>query len=184
SSTFKEQVKDLKDNGDVVTEASEEGTKLTVMGMEQDQPAVPPVTVTRTRLGRFVDLKQEGEAPSALSPAVQRLFLMVQDPILPDKAVASGAAWPTELDNPAVQGKKVSVQTTYLGTEKVGDAELWKIKQTFTADTGMGEPLSEEATYWLSPATGELVRKESTVKNVPTQFGVMSWTEVRERVKS
>ena len=44
--------------------------------------------------------------------------------ILPEKEVKSGDSWQTEFDNPAAKGKKVTVKTSYLGTEKVDGRRL------------------------------------------------------------
>ena len=178
--TFKSEVTDVKPNGDVVTVEAEEESRLTVMGMEMQTPPSPPATFTHNKLGRLVDYQQDNTP--LLTPERVRLMALLQEPILSDKAVKSGAEWQTELDNPAAAGKKVVVKGTFMGLEKVGDQELWKVRQTAEAETGEASPLVTDTTYWLHPSDGRLVRLESKVQGVPTQFGLMNWTEKRERL--
>ena len=44
--------------------------------------------------------------------------------------------------------------------------------------------MSAEKTFWLDPADGHLVKSESKLTGVPTQFGSMDSTTTVEFVKS
>jgi hypothetical protein len=174
------EVTEVKANGDVVITETQKDVKLTVMGADQPQPEAPPVKITRDRQGRLVEL---GEAPSVLTPATTRIIATLAEPLLPAQAPSDGGTWTVEFDNPARQGKKIAVKGTFTGTEKVGDVEAWKVRQTAEAETEDAQPLTSDTTFWLDPANGEIVKAEAAVKNAPSQFGLMSWTETRTRVK-
>jgi hypothetical protein len=183
TSTAKNTIKEIKKNGDVVIEAADEGTKVSFGGQEQEQPAGAPITETRSKTGKLVDLKTDPASQALLSPEIQKMSAMVSDIIVSEKAVKPGESWETEFDNPAVKGKKLTVKTTFVGTEKVEGKELWKVKQSLTAETGMeSAKVSHDYTTWLDPANGRLVKLEGTVKDIPTQFGPLSWTMKMEAV--
>jgi hypothetical protein len=178
--TARQEVNEVKPTGEVVVTETQQDVKLTVMGADQPQPEAPPLKSTRDRQGRLVDI---GEAPTVLTPACMRIIATLAEPLLPPQAPTDGGTWTVEFDNPAKQGEKIAVKGAFSGTEKVGDADTWKVRQTAEADTGDAAKLTSETTFWLDPANGEIVKAEATVKNAPSQFGLMSWTETRTRIK-
>jgi hypothetical protein len=177
----KVEIRDVKENGDVTRVESVEESKLTVAGQEMPVEPQPAVTTTHDRLGKLI--QYEPTPNPLMAPEVLRLMTALGEPILPGKEIEDNAAWETEIDNPAAAGRKVTIKTAYAGTEKLGDLELWKIRQTAEAETGQVALLKSEATYWLDPKSGHTVRMEAKLTDVPTQFGQMSWTETRERIK-
>jgi len=177
----KHEVTEVKDSGEFTTTETSEETKLVVMGMEQPAPPSASVVITRAPGNRLRDFKSQ-EDGGIVSIQVQRLLTILAQPLLSEKAVAQAESWESEIENPVTAGKSFKVKTTYAGTEKLGEAETWKITQSAAVDVPDGQ-LSHETTYWLDPANGQIVKQESTVKNVPSQFGPMSWTESQQRVK-
>ena len=179
-------IKEIKKNGDVVTESKDEGGKISIGGMEMDQPPGPSTTTTRTSRGKLVDWKIEKEDESFISVPLQRLLDALNDILLPDKAVNPGDKWETEIANPVQEAKKIKVKTTYVGTEKVDGVELWKLKQTAEAIvSGDGDKISHVQTVWLNPTNGQLVRAEQEVKDIPTNtpLNKLSWKMKIEAVK-
>jgi len=185
TSTSKTTVQEVKDNGEVVSVEEAEETRISIGGMEIDQPGQPPVTTTRDKYGKLVDYKREETPQAFLAPEIERMSAMISGALLPDKAVKAGDTWQVELENPAVKGKKVVVKGTFIGMEKVDDAELWKIKQTAEADTDAdGGKMTQEFIAWLAPSNGQVVKMEGSVKDLPTvQFGPISWTIKMELIK-
>jgi hypothetical protein len=177
----KHEVTEVKDSGEFTTTEVSEETKLVVMDMEQPSPPSVPVVVTRTSGNRLQELKSDAQA-GIVSPEVQRLLAILSQPLLSEKAVAQAESWETEIDNPIAAGQKFKVKTTYAGTEKLGEVDAWKVMQSASVTVPDG-PLTHETTYWLDPANGQIVKQESTVKNIPSQFGAMSWTESQQRLK-
>lgn len=183
--TSKSTVKEIKDNGQIVMEFQDEAGKVTVNGSDMDIPAGPPMTIAYDKSGKLVDL-MANEGTGILTPEVLRLLETMRMPILSDKEVKAGDAWQTEFDNPAVKGKKFTVKTTYLGTEKVDGTDLWKIKQTGEPETdAAGAKMGYDATYWLDPSTGYLVKSDVKITDQPTkQYGTHSLTTKSSRIKA
>lgn len=177
----KEEITKVDEGGTAAILVTEEETKLTVMGMEQAQPASTPATYNRDRLGKVLEYKHDDPNP-VFSPAVEHLLAQVSEPVLSSGAIKRAEGWDTELDNPAMPGTKIKLTTTYLGNEKIGDVEAWKLKQLSTAEVPNGTVRSEH-TFWLDPRSGTLVVEESSVTDLPSAFGPTSWQFRRELVK-
>jgi len=177
----KDEIADVKENGHTVSVETQESGKLVIMGMEQPQQPEPPRKYTRDRQGKLIDLDPKDGGP-VWSPEVLRLMVMLSEPIFSERAVKPGDSWETEFDNPVAAGKKVTVKTTFVASEKVDEVPTHKIHQTAAADVPEGMA-SVEGTYWVDAGSGLLVKAEAAVKNFPSQFGPMSWTETRQRLK-
>jgi hypothetical protein len=172
--TAKRTIKEVRDDGGFAIENAPQTVKLNIGGAEQDGQAGPPQVQTYDRQGRLTDFKRE-QGEDIVSLDIARLLATVGMPIFSDKAVKPGGAWQVELDNPAAKGKKFTVKGTYLGMEKVGDVDCWKIRESAEAETGGDNKLTNEYTAWLNPATGQLQQLEGELKNVPTNFGPLSF---------
>lgn len=184
NATAKTEIKEIKTNGDIIIITTNEGGKLSIGGQEQDQPATPPVTITRSKLGKLLEYKAEDAAMGVLAPEVQKLMAMLGEQMFTDKDVKKGDTWTTEIENPAVKEKKVTVKGTFLGTETVDGVDLWKVKQEADAAVDKdGNKMSINTTNWINPANGQVVKSDGTVKDLPTQFGPMTWTMKQELIK-
>ncbi|HLK55962.1 MAG TPA: hypothetical protein VKU00_05345 [Chthonomonadaceae bacterium] len=173
---LKETTKEIKKTGEVVVEQKDEGSKVSINGMDMDQPPGPSATTTRTKLGKMVDWKVDKEDEQFLSLKLQRLLEALNETLFPEKAVKAGDSWETEIANPVIEDKKVKVKSTYVGTDKVDGVDLWKIKQTAEpVVNGDGDKVTHEQTVWIDPANGRLVKAEQEVKDIPTQLGKLSW---------
>lgn len=184
TSNTKQTVKEIKDNGEIVLVEEDEGTKVSLGGQDVDQPPQPPVTTTRDKSGKLVKYEREG-ADGFFAAEIQHLLAALSEPLLAEKAVKSGDSWEVVIDNPAVKEKKVTVKGTFLGTEKVDEKELWKVKQITEADTDAdGNKVTMETTYWLDPANGLVVKAENSTQNLPSiPVGPVSWTMKMELIK-
>lgn len=168
-------IKEVKDDGHVLSETKNEGGKINVGGMEMDIPEAPPVTVTKDKRGVVTEFKMDDGGMSPFSPEILKLMVIVGDPILSEKEVKAGDSWETELDNPAVKGKKFTIKTTFVGVDKVDGVDLWKVKQTTEpAVDAAGAKMGCELIVWLAPANGREVKSESSIKDLPSNFGTMS----------
>jgi hypothetical protein len=176
------EVTEVRESGEFTISETEEETKVIVMGMEVPAPPAGAILITRSRNNRLMDHKRTGQG-GIVTPEVERLLSSLSEPLLSDKTVVGDDIWETPIDNPVIAGRTVKVKSKYAGTEKLGDTATWKITQTAVADIQGGE-LSHDATFWLDPANGQIVKYEAAVKNVPSQFGAASWTETQEREKA
>jgi len=182
--TQKNTIKEVKANGDIVEETADEGSVVSIGGQEQNQPAAPSYTVTTDKLGK-IKVFREVAAGEFMSPEVSKLMEVLGSFILTEKAVKTNDTWQNELDNPAIKEKKITIKDTYLGTEKIDGKDCWKIKQTGEAVVDAdGAKMSFEATEWVNSLTGEPVKLEGTVKDVPTQVGALTLKIVSNAVKA
>ena len=178
----KHVVKLIKDNGEIVIDIVDEGGKVDLGGSEMDIPAKSPETITSDKQGKMLAYKPSAEENPYLSNTTLHLLAVVDRIVLTDKEVKAGDSWTTEIDNPAAKGKKVAIKTTYVGTEKVGGADAWKVKQTVDADTDGGK-LNADVTALLDPANGQIISADQTLKGIPGQMGAIDWTSKLVRVK-
>jgi hypothetical protein len=155
----KDTIKEVKDNGDVVAEIADEGTTISIGGMDQDQPAGPPFNYTRDKIGKIKEFKR-AEENGFTSPEIAKLMATLSAFILTDKAVKTNDTWQTELDNPAVKEKKITVKDTYLGIDKVDGKEYWKVKQTAEAIVDAdGNKVSYEIINTFAKTGGEFLNE-------------------------
>lgn len=179
----KHVVKEVKENKDVVLAVEEEGGKVQAGGNDTDIPAGTPTAVTINKANKVLTFKPEKEDNPYLSTAAQHLIALIDRVILPDKPVKAGDSWTTEVDNPQVKGKKVTIKTTFVGEDKADGAPALKFKQTLEADTDANAKLTAETTALLDPATGQLIEEEQTAKGIPGTMGPVDWKGTIKRLK-
>lgn len=175
-------VKEVKPTGEAVLENTDEGGTASYGGQDRDIPGGTVTTLTLDKDGHIADFKTDGGGMAVASVETQTLIAYAYHILLPTKAVAPGDSWETTLDNPAAKGKKLTLKTTFVGLDKVEGADVWKLKQTVDADIDNAEGKAKfESTTWLDPTNGMEVKSTSSAKNLPTNFGVMSWTVTTTR---
>lgn len=170
-------VKEIKADGQVTLVYTAGAGTLTMSGNDQDLPSEPPVTETFDKAGKMTGYKAENPDEQYFSVGIQNLLAISYHIILPDKPVKSGDTWETQVDNPVVKSKKITIKGTYLGTEKKDDVEMWKIKQTVEAATAEdGSKMTTEVTVYLDPKDGNEQKLTADVKGVPSNVvGVLNW---------
>jgi hypothetical protein len=180
----KRTIREIRDNGDLVAEVTDEGGRYTFNGSENETPSGASATLTMDRYGKLLSYKPQMENTVFISVSALHLLTLMDGIIFPNRPVKPGDSWKTELDNPAVKGKKVALKTIYIGLEKAGDVDAWKVRQTLDADTEeSGVKMVGEITALLDAATGELIQAEQTVKGVSTQIGPLDWKGLVQRVR-
>ena len=181
--TRKQTVKELKENGDAVFIVTPLGGKYTVNGTDNDIPAGAPTTVTTNKYSRILTYKPDNDDNPYLSASTLHLLALVDTIIFPDKPVKAGDSWTSDLDNPAVKDKKVTIKTTFVGADKDDGKDVWKVKQTMSADTDAGK-MTADTTALLDASNGQLVHAEMDVKGVPAKIGgPVDWKIKLVRVK-
>ena len=177
-------VKEIKDNGNIVSTIANLGGKVNLNGADQEIPPGAPVALTQSKNGSVLTYTPETDNNPYFSAATLNLLEMIDHIILPEKPVKPGDSWTTEVDNPAVKGKKVKIKTTYVKADKVEGVAAWKIKQTLEADTeGGGDKLTSETIALLDASNGQLIQAEDDVKAIPARMGVIDWKSKIQRVK-
>jgi hypothetical protein len=172
---LKQIVREITDGGELVLSEESETGEITIMGDRQELPAGPGVTATLNRQGRVIKFAYQGDE-TVLSARANELITLFSQLVYPMGPVEVGAEWPTEYANPLASGKKVSITTAYLGSEKVEGRDLLKLRQTAEAEDGAGGRVRGTFTFWIdpeAPSQGYPVKIESDLRNVPTSFGPM-----------
>ncbi len=179
----KHTVKEIRDTGELVILVSDLGGKVTFNGQDMDTPPAPPVTVMQTSSGKIISYKPEMDNNPYLSATTQHLIAIAEQIIYPDKPVKPGDSWKTEIDNPQVKGKKVTITTTYVGSDKADGMPAWKVKQTLDADTDSGGKMTAEITALLDTTNGQLIQADQSAKGIPGTMGAFDWKGKIQRVK-
>ena len=181
--TRKYTIKEIKDKGDVILETKEEGGKVSVNGSDMDIPAGGLIMVTLDKYNKILTYKPDADNPY-LSKSTLHLMAMAERITFPEKAVKAGDSWKTEIENPAVKDKKVTIKTTFVGKDKVEGVDAWKVKQTLEAETEGNGKMTAEYTALLNASTGQLISAESDLKGVPGQMGALDFKGKTRRLKS
>lgn len=183
--TRKDTVKSVKDDGAVMLSILMESVTVDMGNGPMDQPTgAHPVTLILDKSGKLTDFTMDPTDESPFTPAIVKLVFLIDHVALPDKPVKADDVWQTELDDPAVKGKKVTIKSTFKGIEKKDGVALWKVVQTLEAVAADdGSKLTSEATIYLDPADGHEVYEEDTVKGVPSRYGPLEWKSKTELLK-
>jgi hypothetical protein len=96
---------------------------------------------------------------------------------VPTAPVKIGDSWKAELANPFISGAKVTLVSTLVGKEAIGDTETLKVKVEATIQISSSatdkDVIHETGTYNVDPEAGRLIRMDSHLDKVqlPTAAG-------------
>ncbi len=172
SGVVERAVKEVKANGDVVFIYTDKGSKYVLNGEEADVPAEAPMTVTVDKRGKVLTIATQKGSLGMMPEGLLKLFAMISQCVLPDKAVKPADTWSAEFQNPSLKSGKFTLKSTFVGTDKVGDTTFLKLRETTSdllldiAEPGAGT-LSTQTTFWVVPDTGRVSKLETAMKNVP-----------------
>jgi hypothetical protein len=162
--TVTEKVKEIKDDGKVVQESTQSEFSVKVDGQDLGAGGdIPGMTVITTFYpdGRIFSI-EGGEAgtPTRLSEA--SVFVYPG----PDKEFREGESWTSKRPGDAQRGTRAAEATyTYLGTEKVGKWDTYKISYKYRETEGEN-PMEVTGTTWVAVDNGYLVKGEYELSNV------------------
>lgn len=179
---FKQTVQEIKPDGDVLLEVRDMGGHVIIGGVDRDIPVGPLVTKTLNRLGMLVTYQQGDDETFFLSPQTAKLMATLNSLLFPERPVKSGETWQNQIPNPFVAGNQITIATTFVGMEKLGDIGRAKLRQVATVTSVQAgeeptdqEPLKFDATAWVDSASGQLIKMEASIENVDTEFGMLNW---------
>lgn len=134
--------------------------ELKVMLGETEFPVEPePVSLEIRPSGELVTI--EG---GLIQIDMARLYLAFS-PILPKSEVATGAKWSVDIPAGAKSGVPAATfEGTYVGPEKVGEKEAFKV--TATIQEKGGEGFFSKATFWLDKE-GVTLKFEADIRGLP-----------------
>lgn len=178
-STTKHEVKEVADNGDVTTVETSESSKVSYLGMdienaEPDRKVTEVVNKTGVVIKRTIENSQQADA------ALEKLSFIGASFPTPPKPVKIGDTWKTEINNPLVEGKKVTVTSKLTGKEKIKDVETLVVKVEVavppSAEATEKDHVKMITTYYVNPQEGRLVRVKGSIENAP--FDVQGMTGI------
>lgn len=166
----KDEITEVKPDGTYTQKTSLEGGKISVMGMDQDIPPTAGDIVTRDKWGKLLSLKiTDTGMPASFTPEINKLLTGLSEVIFAGKAVKAGDSWDVSWDNPAAKGKKVTVKSTLVGTEKLNGKDVVKIKQSGEGATDEKDgKMKVEFTAWVDPKSGRTLKMEGKATDVPS----------------
>jgi hypothetical protein len=185
TSVNKREVKAITDAGDTTLRETTEAQAIVDNGHTiPDNPenhSILLLTVNKQGVVLKEDLEKREALESTRSDTDRgmAIMMMAYSRPAPDKAVKTGDTWKTEIDNRLVEGKKVTLTSTFVGKEKIFGVDTLKIKLRMdiptVVDADAKKTLKIESTYNVDPQTGHLIRDNFTFENmeVPSFHGIV-----------
>lgn len=147
----------------VKLEATEQMVDLKLNGesmMDQMPPDASKKTYTMRLDGELVSYTTDGQGMD--NPRFEEAFVFTY----PNREVKVGETWTRSRAADKEKGTVASKTTfTFLGSENLDGAPSHKVKVTF-AETEGQTPMTFEATVWLSPANGDMLKMDGILRNV------------------
>jgi hypothetical protein len=159
-----EKVTDVDKDGNVSIETSTTGVKFSFAGNTTDVPDQPATSVKYSPSGEPLEMTgdQEGNTGHRIE-----CVTMVQ---LPDKPLNAGDTWDFSKTDTSKGFVKLKANYTYVGPEKVGDVDAYKVKVS-TLESEGDTPAKGEGFVWLDTKTGWIVKSDMQISNFPTPQG-------------
>lgn len=162
--TLTDTVKDIKSNGDVVTEEKQTDFSMKMGDQDMSQMAGNQdlaVTVTQSANGKTIDRKITAGPTDMDMPRLNQL----QEFTFPDHPLNQGDTWKLEQKGESEKGTYNSETVfTYEGSEVVNGVPCYKI-QTDYKETNAPTPMTATITTWLAQDTGDVVKGTGKIKN-------------------
>ncbi len=155
------KILEVKADGSVVVEESQ--SNVTIKFGDQDFSSMAPqsskVTSTISPVGETLERKsdQDGDQPR-MSAAMEFLY--------PDKEMNVNDSWTIKKPKDDKKGVFSREMTfTYLGTEKIGKWDCYKVKTEYK-ETDAPTNVSSSGTIWLAVEDGEVVKGSYKLKSI------------------
>lgn len=171
-SVVRQEVIDVASNGDATVLSKPETMQVLLNGnpIPNDQ-AQQEVKEKRTRTGLTLpQTTPDPNDPTGQLAKVQTLLLNVPTPPTPVKV---GDSWKVDVDNPLVAGKKVTINSTLAGAEKVAGIDTYKVRLQMSVPVSVDDRqgMSIENNYNVDAKAGRLVAEDFKLANVPLPGG-------------
>ncbi len=164
--TSRATVADVAENGNVTIERVTESSEQTVNGQKIPSEGESPDSSTYVLApnGSLLSFKAESQQPDPEKVSL-RLFLS-QQPVFSDQAVGVGDTWTHQHTAETPEGARGATSSYELTAfEDVGTAKTAKIVMTYQESGANG--VSGKATLWVEIASGDVVKSEFSVENIP-----------------
>jgi len=156
-------------DGAVTMTGQSESMEMTVNGQVVPAPVSEPSTVVVKADNTLVSHSK------ATADGIEGRMFYATTPMFSDKPVAVGDSWTRQIKaQPAMGVMAGTSEFKLLAFEKVNGVDTAKLSMTYK-ETDAGATLTCTGTFWIDRATGEEVKSEYQVNNVPMMgMGTMS----------
>jgi hypothetical protein len=171
--TEKASITAVAADGQVTYESQSESYEVTVNGQKMPDESRDEKTTIVVRPDRtLVSHKRDSAEPDPTKLGV-RLYCATT-PALPTKPVGIGDKWTHEYKADTDLGIRAGAgEYEVLALEKLGNVETVKIRSSYKESEG-SPALTARATVWVERSTGDTIRAETEVENVPFGDGPMA----------
>ena len=166
----REEVKGVADNGDATIVEKNEELEMTVNGNSVPNPAVGSITTAVFSSNGLVLKRERSVAVQEGSEILQKLDRILLAQPAPPMPVKIGETWTTDLDNPLLEGKKVTFTSKLTGKERIQGVEALAVEVQVDVPTKEGAEATDivklSGTYYLDPAQGRHLKLNYLVENL------------------
>lgn len=176
SALLTNEIVEVQEDGSYLTVSYQTEQRMTVGGEDVESVAETITAVTTyDRLGRPTAIG--GDEATADSFRVANLTSFLS----PSSPVSVGELWTVSIPADALHGTR-DVRHDYklVGFEKVGDRDAAMVDVS-AAETGDDLPASTKGRVWIDAGTGEVLKYEVTVKNMPFDVNLVSGSVLIEK---
>ncbi|MFM7322043.1 MAG: hypothetical protein ACKO5K_11045 [Armatimonadota bacterium] len=165
--------KAVAEDGTITYEQLDEKAEAILNGAPIPPAAAGPKPVTITLGKNGVMAKRVNPAADPFDRSQKSIIALMAMPA-PPKPVAVGESWKTDIPNPLMKGKIITITSTLVGIEKVLGKDAIRVKQESTFPSVFGadenETLVVKGEYWLDAADKSLLKMSYNVKNPVLPF--------------
>ena len=159
--TEKITVKAVAPDGAITMEGQTESMTITMNGNAMPAPPLDASTLVIKPDGSLVSFKS-----SSSGDGTEVRLHAAMSPLFPEQPLAVGEAWTREIAADAARGVPAArAELKLIALEKVGATDTAKVTMKY-AETG-GAGVTSIVTAWIDRATGEQVKVEGEVQNLP-----------------
>jgi hypothetical protein len=178
--TEKVTVTAIAANGDLTFESETEAADMSMNGQTMPSPNVGMKSTLVTKPDGSLVSYTMPETATGGSSLGKRMHNATA-PLYPDKPIGVGDTWTREVKADAANSLPAATVTCeVLAFEKAEGVDTVKVKMTYQ-ENDPGTPLKTIGTYWVERATGDQVKSEVTVQNLPMgQSGMVGTILVRQ----
>jgi hypothetical protein len=159
--TEKITVKAVAADGAITMEGQTESMTITMNGNAVPAPPLDSSTLVVKPDGTLVSFKS-----SSSGDGTEVRLHAAMSPIFPDQPLGVGEAWTRDIAADAARGVPAArAEMKLVGFEKIGATDTAKVTMKYTETGGSG--VTSTVVAWLDRATGEQVKVEAEVQNLP-----------------
>jgi len=172
-SESRHDTKAVAEDGTITYEQLDEKAEAILNGAPIPPAAGGPKPVTITLGKNGVMAKRVNPAADPFDRSQKSIIALMAMPA-PTKPVAMGESWKTDIPNPLMKGKIITITSTLVGKDKVLGKDAIRVKQESSFPSVFGADENEtvvvKGEYWLDAKDYSLLKMAYNVKNPVLPF--------------